>query len=263
MTLAVGAAATLGVSGADQYSVSGSGNLSFYGPAESELGVGGDWASYTASITGSVSITLTTSSLILNGRTLPAGTYTITTTAAALAGSGAMTSPDFAGSASVKATDGTLELGPSTGSVTLAGKALNTTVETTLDGYSGTLSVTAGGNGTDSVTINGSAGNALEVAPSLATLTTNQNTPIAFAAERLDQPCGRLHPHRQRTGGMDGLDRRRRQSHGHAGGGRSGRLVSDPGHCPVQDRSQPRGADDRERDDHGHQCRSCPQRGVG
>ena len=53
------------ISGTVSYRVSGQGSLSFYGPAESSLGVSGDWTSYTATVTGTVSITLTTSALTL------------------------------------------------------------------------------------------------------------------------------------------------------------------------------------------------------
>ena len=55
------------------------------------IGVCGDWASYTATVTGDVSITLTTAGLTLDGTALPAGTYTITTSSATLAGSGPST----------------------------------------------------------------------------------------------------------------------------------------------------------------------------
>ena len=61
------------------------------------LGVSGDWTSYTATVTGSVAITLTTDGLTLNGPTLPAGTYTITTTSATLSGSGPSTRPTSRG----------------------------------------------------------------------------------------------------------------------------------------------------------------------
>ena len=48
-----------GISGNNQYSVNGTGSLSFYGPAETNLGVSGDWDNYSATVTGNVSITLT------------------------------------------------------------------------------------------------------------------------------------------------------------------------------------------------------------
>ena len=59
-TLAVSDLASVAISGGVQYAVSGTGSLSFYGPAESSLGVSGDWQNYTATVTGNVSITLTT-----------------------------------------------------------------------------------------------------------------------------------------------------------------------------------------------------------
>ena len=171
-----------GITGNDQYAVNGTGSLSFYGPAESSLGVSGDWQNYTATVTGNVSITLTvpTSALTLNGQTLPAGTYTITTNSATLSGSGTTSSPNFAGSASITATGGTINVGPGSGSISVGGTPLDPEDETTLDGYSGTISVSANGDGTDSVNLNGNAGNALQVAVSPAAFTTDQNTPITF-----------------------------------------------------------------------------------
>src|SRR5208337_258940 len=52
--------------------------------------------------------------------------------------------------------------------------------ETTLDGYNGTITVSANGDGTDSVSLNGTAGNVLQVLVSPAAFTTDQNTPITF-----------------------------------------------------------------------------------
>ena len=115
------------ISGSDQYNVNGQGSLSFYGPAESNLGVGGNWTSYSATVTGNVSITLTTGSLMLNGQLLPAGTYTITTTSAALSGSGQTSSPNFAGSVAIAATGGTVELGPGSGTISSGGTPLAAT----------------------------------------------------------------------------------------------------------------------------------------
>jgi len=172
------------LSGKDQYSVNGTGSLSFYGTAERSLGVSGDWQNYTATVTGNVSITLTVPSgaLTLNGQALPAGPYTITTNSATLSGSGTMSSPNFAGSASITATSGTINLGPGSGTLSVGGKPLDPENETTLDGYTGTISVSADGDGTDSVSLNGNAGNVLQVTTTPATLTTDQNTPITFVA---------------------------------------------------------------------------------
>ncbi len=178
-------AGTLGVTvtGGDEYNLSGQGIMSLYGPSEATLGASGDLQNYTATITGNVSITLTVpaGALTLNGQALPAGTYTITTNSATLSGSGTMSSPNFAGTALITATTGTINLGPGSGTLSVGGKRLNSDDETTLDGYTGTISVSANGDGTDSVALNGNAGNVLQVTTTPTTLTTDQNTPIIFA----------------------------------------------------------------------------------
>ena len=173
---------SLAVSGTNAYSASGTGSLSVYGPAETSLGVSADWQTYSATVTGSVRITLTTAGLTLNGSTLPAGTYTITTSSAALSGSGQTTSPSFSGSIAITATTGVVSLGPGSGSISSGGTPLDPTDGVTLDGYTGTIGVSAGGAGTDAVTLSGAATNTLAVSGSPATLSTNQNTPVTFAA---------------------------------------------------------------------------------
>ncbi len=171
------------VSGNNNYSLNGSGSLSFYGPADTTLGVSGDWDSYSATVDGTVSITLSTDGLTLNGQTLPAGTYTITTSAATLGGSGLTTSPNFSGSVSINATDSTINLGPGSGSITVGASPVDPTSGITLDGYTGSITVAAGGgNNLDAVTLNGNAANVLTVSATPATLTTNQNTPVTFQA---------------------------------------------------------------------------------
>ena len=180
--LAATSPAALSISGSASYSVSGTGTLSFHGPAHTSLGASGNWSNDTATVTGTLSITLTTAGLSLGGIPLPLGTYTIITSAATLSGSGPSTSPDFSGSASLSVSSGTVVLGPGTGTVASGGKPLDPTDETTLDSYTGTLTVSASGNGTDSVSLGGNAGNVLRVTASPATLTTDQNTPVTFAA---------------------------------------------------------------------------------
>src|SRR5207244_7423033 len=56
----VGRLTPASVSGGGLYSVTGNGNLSFYGPAETSLGVSGNWDNYTANVAGNVTITITT-----------------------------------------------------------------------------------------------------------------------------------------------------------------------------------------------------------
>jgi uncharacterized membrane protein len=169
------------ISGTGAYQVNGQGNLSFYGPAETSLGVSGTWDSYSATATGTIVITITTDRLTLNGAPLPAGTYMITTSSATLSGSGATTSPNFTGSASITTTGATVNLGAGSGNLSVGGNALDPTRAVTLTGYSGSIAFAAGGgDNTDSATFNGTAANFVQVSSSPATLTTNQNTPITF-----------------------------------------------------------------------------------
>ncbi|MBV9124023.1 MAG: hypothetical protein JO112_11750, partial [Planctomycetes bacterium] len=171
VTLTSAGGVPMAVSGNNSYSVHGTGSLSFYGPAETNLGVSGNWDSYSATVTGNVTITLTTSGLTLNGQVLPAGTYTITTASASLGGSGPSTAPNFTGSASITATGGTVDLGPGSGNVTLGGQAIDPTNGATLTGYTGSLTITANGGAIDKVALNGTAANVLQVSASSATLT--------------------------------------------------------------------------------------------
>ena len=181
VSLTAQSAIPVSISGSNRYSVNGTGSLSVYGAAESSLGVSGNWDNYTAAVTGNVTLTLTTDSLMLNGTLLPAGTYTITTTAATLSGSGLTTSPNFSSSVAITATSDTIDIGPGTGSAQVGGNPVDPAKGFTLGAYTGTITVSAGGgNNLDAVTLNGNAANALSVSATPDTLTTNQNTPIVF-----------------------------------------------------------------------------------
>jgi uncharacterized membrane protein len=184
----------LSISGNAAYSLSGQGSLSSYRAGGNGLSVSGKWDNYSAAVTGSLSITLSVpdGALTLNGKQLPVGKYIITTNAATLSGSGTMSAPNFAGSASITATNGTINLGPGSGRLSVGGKPLDPSNETTLDGYSGTINVSANGDGTDSVALIGNAGNVLQVVVSPSPQTSpagggggfviDQNTPVTFAA---------------------------------------------------------------------------------
>jgi uncharacterized membrane protein len=171
------------ISGSNSYSVEGTGTLSFYGPAEASLGVNSNWSSYTATVNGNLSIAITTYGLTLNGKALPAGTYTITTSSATLSGSGPSTSPNVSGSASITTANATINLGPGRGNITVGGTSVDVTNGSTLDGYTGSITVAAGGgNNTGSVTLSGSTVDVLSVSATPNTLTTDQNTPVTFCA---------------------------------------------------------------------------------
>ena len=171
------------IAGNVSYSVNGSGSLSFYGPAESLLGVSGNWDQYTATVAGGVAITVDSSGLTLNGTALAAGSYTITTTSATIAGSGPSTSPNFAGSATITTTSGSVELGTGTGSLAIGGTPLDTSGNgLTLTGYVGTVTVSPNADGTDTVGLNGPATNLIQLASSPASFSADQNTPVTFQA---------------------------------------------------------------------------------
>jgi uncharacterized membrane protein len=182
IALATGTATPVTLSGNVTYQVSGQGSLSFYGAAETSLGVSGEWSNYSLAATGNITIQVTTDALTLNGSPLPAGTYTLTTSSATLSGSGASTEPDFSGSASISAAGATVTTGPGAGTLSAGGTPLDPTQALSLTGYTGTLSIMAGGgNNTDSVTLSGTASDSLQVAPSPAALSTIANTPVVFA----------------------------------------------------------------------------------
>ena len=169
------------VSGSVNYSVNGTGDLSFYGTATNAIGASGNWTTYSATLTGSPAVKISTNLLTVNGSSLPQDTYTITAASVTVTGSGETTSPDFAGSASLTVTSGSVYLGPGSGTFTSSGASVPTANGIALDGFTGTLAITGNGT-TDSVNLNGSAGKVLAVTPSPASLVTNENTPVTFAS---------------------------------------------------------------------------------
>jgi uncharacterized membrane protein len=177
ISLASSALLAAQVTGNNQYSINGSGSLSFYAAADNALGVSGNWDSYNAAITGGVSIRLTTSDLILNGQALPAGIYTISASAATLVGKGLTSTPSFSGQVSITATDAALHIGPTIDPVTVGSVARNFTQGGTLDGYTGSLTVTGNSGSLDGVSINGTAAHVLTVSATPGSLSTDQNTP--------------------------------------------------------------------------------------
>ena len=178
--LTVGSPLPAAISGNVNYAVNGTGDLSFYGPATSAIGASGNWTNYSATLTGAPSVQIPTGSLTLNGSALPQDTYTITASSITVSGSGQTTSPNFAGSTSMTVTSGSVYLGRGSGTFTSGGTSVDPTNGFTLDGFSGTISIT--GNGaTDATTISGNASKVLAVTPSPASFNTNQNTTVTFA----------------------------------------------------------------------------------
>jgi len=168
-----------GVSAGAVYHVEGSGDLSFYGSAATGLAVGADWENYSATVSGDVSLTLTSSALMLDAKVLAAGTYTITTSSAALAGSGPMTTPVFAGSVAVTTTGATVNLGAGSVGVSIAGAALNPAGSATLGGFSGGLTISSGG-ASPQATLSGMANEVVQAVASATELAGDQNSPASF-----------------------------------------------------------------------------------
>jgi uncharacterized membrane protein len=181
-SLASSSLVSAAVSGSANFGVNGRGRLSFHGTAGATAGASGEWDEFAASATGSFSILLTAGSLFLNGQPLPAGTYTITTSSATLIGSGATSSPNFAGSVAITATNATVDVGPGTGGATVGGQAVDLTNGVTLSGYTGTINVVANNGDADAITLNGAAANVLTVSASPTIPSTDQNTPITIQA---------------------------------------------------------------------------------
>jgi uncharacterized membrane protein len=167
------------IAGQVMYNVSGQGNLSFYAPATTDLGVSGTWDTYTATLSGTITLQLTTDALTLNGNPLPAGTYTIIASAATLTGSGPSTSPNFVGIVTLDVVDGVIQLGPGTDNLTVGGNRLSTSNGLTFQGFDGTIAVTAG-EATDRVELNGTTTHVLRVSGNPPVLTADQNTPASF-----------------------------------------------------------------------------------
>ncbi len=180
--LAAGAVVGATVAGSVAYSLSGLGTLSFYATDAGGLSVAGEWGSYQAALSGAAAITLTTDRLTVGGVALPAGTYTIVTSAAQVAGSGAGGSPDFAGAATVQATGAAVTVDPAGGgTLNVGGKALDPAGGLGLSGYSGSITV-ADGSGPDAVTMSGTASGVLQLSAPTTPLPADQNTAAVIQA---------------------------------------------------------------------------------
>jgi uncharacterized repeat protein (TIGR01451 family) len=180
------------LSGNASYTISGQGSLSAYGSAPFSLAVSADWASYSATVSGQVSVAVATGSLSLGGATLPAGTCTITTSALTFAGSSLDPSPNFAKSAKIDVADGTVYLVGGTGQIAVGGSALSPSGGATFTGYTGSLAVGQSGSAV-SVALSGSAANVLAVADSPAALTTDENHSVSFQFNVLTSSADTYH----------------------------------------------------------------------
>jgi uncharacterized membrane protein len=179
VALSADAPISAAVSGNVSFGITGDGQLAFYTPAASGLSASGDWNDYTATLSGQLSVTLTTDGLTLDGQALPAGVYTIASASASLAGAGPSSSPDFSGSAAVTASAATVYLGPGAGTFLVGGRPLDPSSGVSLTSYAGTVSLSPSGAAV-SAALNGNAGSVLTVPAGPPNLSADQNTPVTF-----------------------------------------------------------------------------------
>lgn len=165
------------VAGNVAHDLLGRGQVAFYAPATSNLGFAGTWEQYTVKLTGSATIQLATAGLSLNGTLLAPGVYSITTSAAALAGNGNLASSSFSGSAAW-AVAGALRLGPALGALSVAGVAQALEQGVSFADFNGQVVVVPSG-GADNLMISGSTTDLLRIAvPAL--VAADQNTPATI-----------------------------------------------------------------------------------
>jgi hypothetical protein len=161
--------------------INGLGALSFYAEASDALGASGEWSNFSGNAqTGTIEIS--SDSLSLNGSILPSGSYVISASAFTFSGTGASSAPNFSGAVSIVANDATAEIGAGIIALNSAGTDLNPSNGFSLNGFSGSASVTSGANN-DTVTLSGTAANLLYVAADSALVSTTQNSPAIFDVE--------------------------------------------------------------------------------
>ncbi len=165
--------------GSVDYHVVGHGTTRFDPPGPAGLMGSTQWDQYTANLTGTITLELTTGGLLLGGVLLPAGTYSITTSAAQFTGTGATLSPNFGNAVTLDATEATVHFGAGAGSLSIGASNVDLDNDLAMVGFTGSLQVAPAGT-LDSVTVNGSASQWMQLAGSPAALVTDQNTPVSF-----------------------------------------------------------------------------------
>ena len=165
------------LAGSVDYDITGSGSAAVY-PQGSSLASGASWQNYSASLSGSLSIQIATDSLELNGTVLPAGTYTIETSAATAMGSGTTPFADATSQVTLGLTSSQVATGPGSGSFSVGGSACTLATGLTLAGYSGSATITPNG-ATETLALGGTAANVVQLAASAAG-PANQNSPVGI-----------------------------------------------------------------------------------
>jgi hypothetical protein len=175
-------AVPVAISGPASLTVAGTGRLAFYGQAGSALLVNADWDNGTATVTGDLTVALTSDAITLGGQPLPPGSYTIGTSAAVLTSLARSTSSIASGSVAIGTTAGTVALGAGGSGVAVGGSPLDLSNGAALAGYSGGIHVSSGGANGVSVSFSGGTANVLTVSASPEALTADQNRTATFRA---------------------------------------------------------------------------------
>jgi len=164
----------IGISGS--LNVSGNGAMTFYGPSTPLLGSAASWKQFSASASGTTSLSFTaTNRISLNGSLLPLGNYRVQSSSLTFSGSGAGLSVNYLANVSASAAAAAVHIGSGAGNVTLAGVPADTSNGFALSSYSGTVSIAASGN-TDTVSLNGTASQAALLSIPTSAVSADQNS---------------------------------------------------------------------------------------
>lgn len=156
--------------------ISGDGALTFHGASTALVGSAGTWKTFTASVSGGSTLTLTTDRLAVNGALLPPGTYTVQSSVSALEGSGAGLATNFTGSTTVGLLNAAVQVGPGSGSLNVGASSFGAQNGYALASFSGNASLSAAGD-LDLMSMNGSASHVAVMGISTGTVFADQNTP--------------------------------------------------------------------------------------
>ncbi|MFN8389804.1 MAG: transglutaminase family protein [Bdellovibrionota bacterium] len=125
-------------------SVSGNGSVAFYPPSGGSAG-SAVWTSFHGIASGSV-LARVNGPLTVGGTTLQAAMYTIEASTLDVTGAGDSGVPNFLASAQLSVNNGSLEVGPGTGGITIDGAPVSTDQGVGATGFAGTLTVSPGAN---------------------------------------------------------------------------------------------------------------------
>jgi fibro-slime domain-containing protein len=157
----------------------GHGQLSFYSPSTTDLGASGNWQTYEADLVGDLQAEITTDGLFLNGQLLPYGKYSIESTSAKIKGSGLGAAPNFVKSVMIDCEDSKVVLGASGKTLSLDGRQIDLKNGLVITGFKGTAEVTSG-DIEDTIILDGTFGDLMQISGNPSILNTNQSTPVSF-----------------------------------------------------------------------------------